>query len=111
MEHKEYQDITLFDFEKLCREKDFKQHTYLTVEQEHDSAMHTIVLCYTGKVMSIQYSPGQIVFLGADGELRFERVKYIRVYHNSSGLCLRYGIICGSLHRKSESIEYRLTAF
>lgn len=110
MEYKGYQDITLFDFEKLCREQGIKRHTYLTTEQKHDSVMHTIVLGFSGKVMSIRYNPGQIVLLGADGELRFERVKYIRVYNNSTGVCLHYGIICGSLQHKSDNTEYRLIA-
>ena len=106
-----YEDITLFDFEKLCREKGIKQHTYLTAEQKNDSALHTITLRFTGKTMDIQYNPGQIVFLGAESELRFVRVKYIRVYHTSSEKCLHYGIICGNLTKVSADTEYRIKAF
>lgn len=110
MKQKRYEDIALFDFEMLCKKEGIKQYTYLTSQQKHDSILHTITLKFTGKVMDVQYNPGQVVFLGESGELRFVRVKYVRVYHTSSEKCLHYGIICGSHADNQNNIEYRMTA-
>lgn len=105
-----YHDITLFDFENLCREKQIRHHTYLTTEQNHDTVTHTITFRFTGKLAPIQYHPNRIVLVGDDGELRFERVKYIRVYHINPEEGLYYGIICEYLLRRSGEIEYRIAA-
>lgn len=105
-----YEDITLFDFDKLCRTCGVKRHTYLTFEQKHNSAAPTIVLRFTGSAMYIMYNPNQIVLRGSDGELRFERVKYIRVYHTSDKGGLFYGVICDCTDRSGGETEYRLSA-
>lgn len=111
MKREKYQSVTLFDFEKLCRENMVCQYTYETVDQKWDTILHDFVLSLTGDTLFVQMHPGQIVIKGTGCELRFENVKYVRVYRTQVDGQMKFGVVCEQgCPDNSMEIEYLLSA-
>lgn len=109
MKKRSYNEMTLLDFEILCEERRFGKYTYSTYEQEWDSTLHTCTIQFEGGKMLFQHHPNQVVLQGEKGELRFERVEYVKIYSTSNKDRLRFGIMCGS-ETFEDNIEYILSA-